>query len=71
VINSFPRFRNRLTINLGVRLASGVPFRLLWPVRRAASILGLMVDGVNRDDRRRFWSAIRTVSGEQATVTAD
>jgi pimeloyl-ACP methyl ester carboxylesterase len=64
VINSFPRFRNRLTINLGVRLASGVPFRLLWPVRRAASILGLMVDGVSRYDRRRFWSAIRTVSGE-------
>src|SRR4029434_4179912 len=38
VINSFPRFRNRVTIKLGVRLASGLPFRLLWPVRRAANI---------------------------------
>ncbi|HSE36808.1 MAG TPA: alpha/beta hydrolase [Blastocatellia bacterium] len=64
VINSFPRFRKRLTIKLGVKLASGVPFRLLWPVRRAASILGLLVDAVDRDDRKRFWNAIRTVSGE-------
>jgi len=64
VVNSFPRFRKRLTINLGVKLASGLPFRWLWPVRRAASILGLLVDGVNREDRRVFWRAIRTVSGE-------
>lgn len=64
VVNSFPRFRKRLTINLGVRLASGLPFRLLWPVRRAASIVGLLVDGVSRPDRLRFWSAIHTVSGE-------
>jgi pimeloyl-ACP methyl ester carboxylesterase len=64
VINSFARFRNRLTIKLGVRLASGLPFRLLWPVRRSASILGLLVDGVSGVDRRQFWSAIRTVSGQ-------
>jgi 3-oxoadipate enol-lactonase len=64
VVNSFPRFRKRLTIKLGVKLASGLPFRLLWPVRRAASILGLLVDGVSREDRRLFWRAIRTVSGE-------
>lgn len=64
VINSFPRFRKRLTINLGVKLASGLPFRLLWPMRRMACILGLLVDAVNSDDRKRFWSAIRTVSGE-------
>lgn len=62
VVNSFPRFRKRLTIKLGVKLASGLPFRLLWPMRRAANTLGLLVDGVNRDDRRRFWTAIRTVS---------
>jgi pimeloyl-ACP methyl ester carboxylesterase len=64
VVNSFPRFRKRLTIKLGVKLASGLPFRLLWPVRRAANTLGLLVDGVNRDDRKRFWSAIRTVSAD-------
>jgi 3-oxoadipate enol-lactonase len=64
VINSFPRFRKRFTIKLGALLASGLPFRLLWPVRRVASILGLLVDGVSREDRRVFWKAIRTVSGE-------
>jgi pimeloyl-ACP methyl ester carboxylesterase len=64
VINSFPRFRNRLTINLGRMLASRVPFPLLWPLRRAANTLGLLVDGVSREDRRLFWQAIRTVSGE-------
>lgn len=64
VVNSFPRFRKRLTIKLGVKLASGLPFRLLWPVRRAASILGLLIDGVSDEDRQRFWRAIRTVSGE-------
>lgn len=64
VINSFPRFRNRLTIKLGVRLASGLSFRLLWPARRAGSILGLLVDGVSGVDRRQFWTAIRTVSGQ-------
>jgi len=64
VVNSFPRFRNRLTIKLGAKVATGVPFRLLWPVRRAASTLGLLVDGVGRDDRRLFWRAISTVSSE-------
>lgn len=64
VVNSFPRFRKRLTIKLGVKLAAGLPFRLLWPVRSAASILGLLVDGVSREDRRRFWRAVRTVSGD-------
>jgi pimeloyl-ACP methyl ester carboxylesterase len=64
VINSFPRFRKRWTIKLGFKLASAVPFPLLWPIRCAANMLGLLVDGVNRDDRRCFWSAIRTVGGE-------
>lgn len=64
VINSFPRFRKRFTIRLGAMLASGLPFHLLWPMRRAANILGLLVDGVSREDRRFFWKAIRTVSAE-------
>jgi pimeloyl-ACP methyl ester carboxylesterase len=64
VVNSFPRFRNRLTIKLGAKVASGVPFGLLWPVRRAASTVGLLVDGVGHDDRRLFWGAISTVSSE-------
>ena len=64
VVNSFPRFRNRFTIRLGGMLASGLPFGLLWPARRAASMLGLLVDGVGREDRRLFFRTIRTVSGE-------
>lgn len=64
VINSFPRFRNRFKIEMGVALASGLPFRLLWPFRRTASTLGLFIDGVEKGDRRRFWEAIRTVSAE-------
>jgi len=62
VINSFPRFRKRITIRLGAMLASGLSFHLLWPMRRAAGILGLLLDGVSREDRRFFWKAIRTVS---------
>lgn len=64
VINSFPRFRRRNQIKLGVMLASKLPFGLLWPVRRMAGALGLKVDGVSRADRRVFWSAIRTVRAE-------
>lgn len=64
VVNSFPRFRGRFRIRLGALLASGLPFHLLWPVRRAASTLGLLVDGVSREDRLRFWKAVRTVRGE-------
>jgi pimeloyl-ACP methyl ester carboxylesterase len=66
VVNSFPRFRKRLTINLGVRLSSGM-FRSLWPVRLAANRLGLAIDGVSSADRERFWTAIRTVSAAAYT----
>ncbi len=64
VVNSFPRFRGRLKITLAVALASGLPFRLLRPFRRLASAFVLFIDGVNREDRRLFWKAIGTVSGE-------
>jgi len=64
VVNSFARFRGRLRIKLGAWLASSLPFWLLWPVRRAACIVGLIVDGVRREDRRRFLQAIRSVRGE-------
>jgi 3-oxoadipate enol-lactonase len=63
VVNSFPRFRNRFKIRTGALLASGLPFRLLWPFRRSASAIALFLDGVNKSDRRLFWQAIRTVSG--------
>ena len=62
VINSFPRFRRRLQIKLGAWLASTLPFGLLWPLRRAGNILGLLVDSVRREDREVFWKAISSVS---------
>jgi len=62
VISSFPRFRRRLQIKLGAWLASTLPFGLLWPLRRAGNILGLLVDSVRREDREVFWKAISSVS---------
>jgi 3-oxoadipate enol-lactonase len=64
VINSFPRFRNRLQIKTGAWLADLIPFPALWPLRTAACRLGLWADGVTKEDRRRFFKAIRTVEGE-------
>ena len=64
VVNSFPRFRSRLKIRLAARLARVLPFRFIRPVRMAASSLGLYVDGVTGEDRRRFFEAIGAVKGE-------
>ncbi|MFY9607763.1 MAG: alpha/beta hydrolase [Blastocatellia bacterium] len=64
VVNSFARFRGRMRIKLAGMLAGALPFRALRPARLAASLLGLYVDGVSRDDRRRFFQAIRSVNGE-------
>jgi len=64
VVNSFPRFRKRLRIRLAARLASVLPFPFIRPVRLAASSLGLYVDGVTGEDRRRFFEAIGSVKGE-------
>jgi len=64
IINSFPRFRDRLRIKLAAWLAPVVPFRATWALRVAASTLGLYMDGVRGEDRRRFFEAIRTVTQE-------
>jgi pimeloyl-ACP methyl ester carboxylesterase len=64
VINSFPRFRKRLSIKLAAWLASVLPFKLILPVRLASCMLGLLSDGVAREDRSRFFKAIHTVKKE-------
>ena len=61
IVNSFPRFRRRLLINLGAWLASALPFSTTWIARSGASFLGLLADGVRPEDRRCFFAAIRTV----------
>jgi 3-oxoadipate enol-lactonase len=64
VVNSFPRFRGRRKIKLAARLAPVVPFRATWFVRFSATSIGLYVDGVKGEDRRRFFKTIRTVTHE-------
>lgn len=64
VVNSFARFPGRMRIKLAAMLAGALPFQALRPARLAASLLGLYVDGVSRDDRRRFFQAIRSVNGD-------
>ena len=64
IVNSFPRYRERTKIRLAAWLAPRVPLRAAWAARRAASRLGLFIDGVGREDRERFFSAIRSVDPE-------
>jgi pimeloyl-ACP methyl ester carboxylesterase len=64
VVNSFPRFRRRLNIRLAAWLARAMPFRAILPARFASCMLGLLRDGVKREDRRQFFKAIRTVKKE-------
>jgi pimeloyl-ACP methyl ester carboxylesterase len=64
VVNSFPCFRGRLRINLAARLAPVAPLRLTWAIRLAGNSLGLMVDGVRGEDRRRFFEIARSVERE-------
>jgi pimeloyl-ACP methyl ester carboxylesterase len=64
IVNSFPRYRQRLRIRLAAWGASWLPFQAIWPLRIVASTLGLHLDGVRRADRRRFFEAMRTVSSK-------
>ena len=64
VVNSFPRYRRRIRINLAARFASILPFNSIRPVRVAASALGLFIDSVSREDRHRFYEAVSTVKRE-------
>ena len=64
IVNSFPRFRGRMRIRLAALLAPITPFRATWLLRAAASTLGLYIDGVKAEDRRRFFKVIRSVRQE-------
>jgi pimeloyl-ACP methyl ester carboxylesterase len=64
IVNSFPRYRGQLRIRLAARLASSLPYSLTYFPRSAASLLGLYIDGVTAEDRRRFFGATRTVKKE-------
>jgi pimeloyl-ACP methyl ester carboxylesterase len=64
VVNSFPRFRPRWKIKIAAALAPIVPPQFTWLLRRGANLLGLMLDGVSAEDRRRFIQTVRDVKHE-------
>ena len=64
VVNSFPRFRPRWKIVIAAAFAPIVPPQFTWLLRRGANLLGLMLDGVSAEDRRRFFRAVRGVNHE-------
>ena len=64
IVNSFPRFRGRKRIRLANLLAAAAPTGLIRPLRVAANLLGLYIDGVTKEDRRRFFEAMRSVERE-------
>lgn len=61
VINSFPYYRRRLRINLAARLALVAPYKMAVPFRLCMASLGLWMDGVTGEDRRRVLQALRSV----------
>jgi pimeloyl-ACP methyl ester carboxylesterase len=61
IVNSFPRFRKRILLWMGLMLAHNAPRGFVWMVRSTGNTIGLLLDGVGREDRHRFREAVRTV----------
>jgi 3-oxoadipate enol-lactonase len=61
VINSFPYYRGRFRINLAAGLSSIATFQMALPFRLAMASLGLWLDGVTREDRRKVLQALRSI----------
>ncbi len=61
VINSFPYYRRRFRIKLAARLAAIAPYKMAVPFRLLMASLGLWMDGVTSEDRRRVLQALRSV----------
>jgi len=64
IVNSFPRFRKRALLWAGLMLAHYAPRGYVWMVRSAGNSIGLRLDGVAREDRRRFYKAVRSIKLE-------
>ncbi|HJQ27334.1 MAG TPA: alpha/beta hydrolase [Blastocatellia bacterium] len=61
IVNSFARFHARLKIRLAVMFGSVMPFWATTDMRLLLNTVGLWVDEVRGEDRRRFFKAIRAV----------
>lgn len=64
IVNSFPRFRKRALLWIGLMLAHHAGRGFVWMMRSAGNSIGLLLDGVGREDRRRFYDAVRPVKLE-------
>jgi pimeloyl-ACP methyl ester carboxylesterase len=64
IVNSFPRFRKRALLWMGLMLAHNAPRGFVWMVRSAGNTIGLFLDGVGPEDRRRFREAVRSIKLE-------
>src|SRR5262245_14546677 len=64
VVNSFPRFRPRWKIEIAAAFAPIIPPQFILLLRLGANFLGLMLDGVGAEDRRRFFQVVRGVKSE-------
>ncbi len=61
IVNSFARYRRRLRIKLAAWLSAILPFVWVQPVRVIASTLGLFIDGVGQETRRKFFAIARSI----------
>jgi 3-oxoadipate enol-lactonase len=64
IVNSFPKYRGRIRLRLLTMLSDLVPSGVMVPMRMAANSLGLFIDSVRPESRRRFFEAMRSVSHE-------
>jgi pimeloyl-ACP methyl ester carboxylesterase len=64
IVNSFPRFRNRALLGVGLLLARNAPQGFVWLVRSTGNTIGLWLDGVGREDRRRILEITQAVKPE-------
>ena len=64
IVNSFPRFRARIKIKIAATVTSRLPFKLVWPFRRLSAFIGLSLDHVTPEDRKRCYAIFNGVEGE-------
>jgi pimeloyl-ACP methyl ester carboxylesterase len=67
IVNSFPRFHARFRIAVAAILARWMPHGITWAARFISNNMGLSIDRVNAESRRRFFAIVKTVDHEAYT----